>query len=182
MHQLSSCVYLLLLWWIFLLMIHIFTLRHRGCNKSLFLQMGLLLRLSLEKLGYYNDKGRTLERSTSFSLCTYYLLRRIFNETPVNPRKSIAVLTKILYLINQGEVLGTSEATECFFAITKLFQVFIKFYFLKSWKLWDKRQTILKFDSLAFVSKIYGELDKIVCLFSSIINKQWCYSNLFGLC
>ena len=48
---------------------------------------------------------------------------RLFNETPVNPRKCIAVLTKILYLINQGEVLGTSEATECFFAITKLFQV-----------------------------------------------------------
>jgi len=47
---------------------------------------------------------------------------RLFNETPVNPRKCIAVLTKILYLINQGEVLGTSEATECFFAITKLFQ------------------------------------------------------------
>ena len=111
----------------------IFTLRHRGCNKSLFLQMGLLLRLSLEKLRYYNDKIRaTFKRSTSFSLCTYYLLLRIFNETPVNPRKSIAVLTKILYLINQGEVLGTSEATECFFAITKLFQVFIKFYFLKS--------------------------------------------------
>ncbi len=35
----------------------IFTLRHRGCNKSLFLQIDLLLRLSLEKLGYYDDKG-----------------------------------------------------------------------------------------------------------------------------
>jgi coatomer protein complex subunit gamma len=47
---------------------------------------------------------------------------RLFNETPVNPRKCIAVLTKILYMINQGEVLGTSEATECFFAMTRLFQ------------------------------------------------------------
>jgi len=47
---------------------------------------------------------------------------RLFNETPVNPRKCTAVLAKILYLINQGEVLGTTEATECFFAITKLFQ------------------------------------------------------------
>jgi len=47
---------------------------------------------------------------------------RLFNETPVNPRKCTAVLTKILYLLNQGEVLGTTEATECFFAITKLFQ------------------------------------------------------------
>ena len=41
----------------------------------------------------------------------------------MNPRKCIGVLTKILYLLNQGEVLGTTEATECFFAITKLFQV-----------------------------------------------------------
>ena len=31
-------------------------------------------------------------------------------------------MAKILYLINQGETLGTTEATECFFAITKLFQ------------------------------------------------------------
>ncbi|XP_019551575.2 coatomer subunit gamma [Aedes albopictus] len=47
---------------------------------------------------------------------------RIFNETPVNARKCTHILTKILYLINQGEQLGSREATECFFAMTKLFQ------------------------------------------------------------
>merc|ERR550532_2451069 len=47
---------------------------------------------------------------------------RTFNETPVNPRKCTQILSKILYLINQGETLGTREATETFFAITKLFQ------------------------------------------------------------
>lgn len=47
---------------------------------------------------------------------------RAFNDTPVNPRKCIQILTKILYLINQGEQLGTREATDCFFAMTKLFQ------------------------------------------------------------
>lgn len=47
---------------------------------------------------------------------------RTFNETPVNAKKCTAILTKILYLINQGEALGTREATECFFAMTKLFQ------------------------------------------------------------
>uniref|UniRef100_A0A4X1U2U2 Coatomer subunit gamma n=1 Tax=Sus scrofa TaxID=9823 RepID=A0A4X1U2U2_PIG len=47
---------------------------------------------------------------------------RVFNETPVNPRKCAHILTKILYLINQGEHLGTTEATEAFFAMTKLFQ------------------------------------------------------------
>ncbi|UYV63358.1 COPG1 [Cordylochernes scorpioides] len=47
---------------------------------------------------------------------------RIFNETPLNPRRCAQVLTKILYLLNQGEQLGTTEATEAFFAMTKLFQ------------------------------------------------------------
>ena len=47
---------------------------------------------------------------------------RTFNETPVNPRKCTHILSKILFLINQGETLGTTEATETFFAITKLFQ------------------------------------------------------------
>ncbi len=47
---------------------------------------------------------------------------RMFNETPVHPRKCTHVLAKILFLINSGETIGTTEATECFFAITKLFQ------------------------------------------------------------
>ncbi|XP_017140652.1 coatomer subunit gamma [Drosophila miranda] len=47
---------------------------------------------------------------------------RTFNETPVNARKCIHILTKILYLINQGETLVPREATDCFFAMTKLFQ------------------------------------------------------------
>ncbi|XP_059481217.1 coatomer subunit gamma isoform X2 [Neocloeon triangulifer] len=47
---------------------------------------------------------------------------RTFNDTPVNPRKCTHILTKILYLLNQGEILGTVEATEAFFAMTKLFQ------------------------------------------------------------
>lgn len=47
---------------------------------------------------------------------------RTFNDTPVNPRKCTHILTKILYLLNQGEQLSTTEATEAFFAMTKLFQ------------------------------------------------------------
>ncbi|XP_022195844.1 coatomer subunit gamma [Nilaparvata lugens] len=47
---------------------------------------------------------------------------RTFNDTPVNPRKCTHILTKILYLLNQGEQLGCTEATEVFFAVTKLFQ------------------------------------------------------------
>ena len=47
---------------------------------------------------------------------------RLFNETPINPKKCGHILTKMLYLLNQGENIGTTEATEAFFAMTKLFQ------------------------------------------------------------
>ncbi|XP_057297128.1 coatomer subunit gamma-2-like [Hydractinia symbiolongicarpus] len=47
---------------------------------------------------------------------------RSFNDTPINTRKCIHILAKVLYLMNQGTYFGTTEATETFFAMTKLFQ------------------------------------------------------------
>lgn len=47
---------------------------------------------------------------------------RVFNETPVNPRKCSLILTKLLYLINNGQQLSQMEATDAFFNMTKLFQ------------------------------------------------------------
>lgn len=47
---------------------------------------------------------------------------RVFNETPVNARKCCLILTKILYLINNGQTLSQMEATDAFFNMTKLFQ------------------------------------------------------------
>ena len=47
---------------------------------------------------------------------------RAFNDNVINPRKCTLILSKILYLLNQGEVFGTTEATETFFAMTRLFQ------------------------------------------------------------
>src|SRR5690554_5783279 len=47
---------------------------------------------------------------------------RIFNETPLNPRKCCQLLTKVLYLVGQGERFTKSEATDVFFSVTKLFQ------------------------------------------------------------
>ncbi|KAF2898387.1 hypothetical protein ILUMI_07790 [Ignelater luminosus] len=47
---------------------------------------------------------------------------RLFNENIINAKKCTHILTKILYLLNQGEQLGATEATEVFFAMTKLFQ------------------------------------------------------------
>ncbi|XP_068623549.1 coatomer subunit gamma-like [Battus philenor] len=47
---------------------------------------------------------------------------RYFNSTPVNPKKCIHILSKIIFLLYQGEKLTTQEATDIFFATTKLFQ------------------------------------------------------------
>uniref|UniRef100_A0A914L5C1 Coatomer subunit gamma n=1 Tax=Meloidogyne incognita TaxID=6306 RepID=A0A914L5C1_MELIC len=47
---------------------------------------------------------------------------RAFNETPINARKCRPILCKLLYLIQHGETIGKTEATDTFFAITKLWQ------------------------------------------------------------
>ncbi|SGY80461.1 BQ5605_C008g05393 [Microbotryum silenes-dioicae] len=47
---------------------------------------------------------------------------RVFNETPISPRKCRILLTKIVYLLNVGETFGSQEATTLFFGVTKLFQ------------------------------------------------------------
>jgi len=48
--------------------------------------------------------------------------KRLFNESPLNPRKCCHLLTKVLYLLGQGETFTTTEATDLFFSVTKLFQ------------------------------------------------------------
>ena len=47
---------------------------------------------------------------------------RVFNSSAINAKKCAPVLTKVLLLISQGTPLNPTEATETFFAITKLFQ------------------------------------------------------------
>ncbi|KAF6003761.1 Coatomer subunit gamma-2 [Cyanidiococcus yangmingshanensis] len=46
---------------------------------------------------------------------------RVFNETRLRPAHCLQVLTRLMFLVNQGERLTPSEATEIFFASTKLF-------------------------------------------------------------
>jgi coatomer protein complex subunit gamma len=48
--------------------------------------------------------------------------RRIFGEAKPNVRACCHLLTKILYLVAQGEPFTKKEATDTFFAVTKLFQ------------------------------------------------------------
>ncbi|CAD6891270.1 unnamed protein product [Tilletia laevis] len=47
---------------------------------------------------------------------------RVFNETPVSPRKCRILLTKLLYLLYGGETFSRQEGTTLFFGATKLFQ------------------------------------------------------------
>ncbi|RUS15766.1 adaptin N terminal region-domain-containing protein, partial [Endogone sp. FLAS-F59071] len=61
-------------------------------------------------LFYHLDKTTVLQEA------------RVFNESPLNPRKCRLLLTKIVYLLYLGEPFGTKEATELFFNVTKLFQ------------------------------------------------------------
>ncbi|KAF1871525.1 hypothetical protein Lal_00020319 [Lupinus albus] len=47
---------------------------------------------------------------------------RVFNDPQLHPTTCSQVITKLLYLVNQGETFTKVEATEVFFAVTKLFQ------------------------------------------------------------
>ena len=47
---------------------------------------------------------------------------RCFNDREINPRKCVGILTRILWLISQGEKLTRLETTDIFFGVTKLLQ------------------------------------------------------------
>eukprot|EP00798_Chlamydomonas_sp_ICE-L_P030905 gene30905-35958_t len=59
---------------------------------------------------YGIDKGAVLQES------------RCFNDPTPDARRCQQVITKLLYLLNQGETFTKKEASEVFFASTKLFQ------------------------------------------------------------
>ncbi|KAI0803155.1 coatomer subunit gamma [Irpex lacteus] len=59
---------------------------------------------------YYNNKTTVIQEA------------RVFNESPISPRKCRALLTRIVYLLYAGETFTTQEATTLFFGTTKLFQ------------------------------------------------------------
>ena len=66
-----------------------------------------------EELGgisFYNDKTTVIQEA------------RVFNESPISPRKCRALLTRIIYLLYVGETFSTQEATTLFFGVSKLFQ------------------------------------------------------------
>uniref|UniRef100_A0A915IAW2 Clathrin/coatomer adaptor adaptin-like N-terminal domain-containing protein n=1 Tax=Romanomermis culicivorax TaxID=13658 RepID=A0A915IAW2_ROMCU len=75
---------------------------------------------------FLNLDKTTVLQEASFStdedddrLCS---LARLFNDTPINTKKCCQILTKLMYILMQGETLSRMEATEVFFAVTKLWQ------------------------------------------------------------
>lgn len=50
------------------------------------------------------------------------LAARLFNSSPIQPRRCRILLTKIALLLYTGEKFPTNEATTLFFGISKLFQ------------------------------------------------------------
>ncbi|KIJ22182.1 hypothetical protein PAXINDRAFT_178275 [Paxillus involutus ATCC 200175] len=59
---------------------------------------------------YYNNKTTIIQEA------------RVFNDSPISPRKCRALLTRIVYLLYIGENFSSQEATTLFFGTTKLFQ------------------------------------------------------------
>mmetsp|Transcript_6999 Transcript_6999/g.20637 ORF Transcript_6999/g.20637 Transcript_6999/m.20637 type:complete len:924 (-) Transcript_6999:83-2854(-) len=71
--------------------------------------------LKLEEREFVNpwsdkDKAAVLQQS------------RCFGETPIDSEKCMNLLTRVLYLIQQGEKFTDTELTSLFFGVTKLFQ------------------------------------------------------------
>jgi coatomer subunit gamma len=59
---------------------------------------------------YYNNKTTIIQEA------------RVFNESPISPRKCRALLARVVFIIYLGESFSTQEATNLFFGTTKLFQ------------------------------------------------------------
>lgn len=59
---------------------------------------------------YYNNKTTIIQEA------------RVFNDSPISPRKCRALLTRIVHLLYIGENFSSQEATTLFFGTTKLFQ------------------------------------------------------------
>lgn len=70
------------------------------------------------------DMGDEMEYSPFFGIDKGAVLQesRCFNDPTPDPRRCQQVITKLLYLLNQGETFTKKEASEVFFACTKLFQ------------------------------------------------------------
>ena len=60
-----------------------------------------------------------LEKATVLQECRMFHDAKVVTE---NPRKCCMLITKLLHIVTQGDELSSTEVTEVFFGVTKLFQ------------------------------------------------------------
>ncbi|KAK9837106.1 hypothetical protein WJX81_003075 [Elliptochloris bilobata] len=70
------------------------------------------------------DRDEDMEYSPFYGIEKGAVLQeaRIFNDPHIDPRRCQQVITKLLYLLCQGETFTKKEASEVFFSVTKLYQ------------------------------------------------------------
>ncbi|SOV80375.1 coatomer subunit gamma, putative [Plasmodium reichenowi] len=72
---------------------------------------------------YKNDDEKNFVNPHEGDKASILQETRVFSSYPLNTQKCLQILTKILYLINKGDdILTSQECTDIFFSITKLFQ------------------------------------------------------------
>lgn len=77
--------------------------------------------VKVDRTSVFQEGGENTESTAPehrLTLC----VARVFNTSPVSPRKCRILLTKIALLLFTGEKFPKNEATELFFGISKLFQ------------------------------------------------------------
>jgi coatomer protein complex subunit gamma len=60
-----------------------------------------------------------LEKATVLQECRVFSDAKVVTESP---RKCSQLITKLLHIVTQGDAMSSSEVTEVFFGVTKLFQ------------------------------------------------------------
>ncbi|WOL10874.1 hypothetical protein Cni_G19633 [Canna indica] len=79
---------------------------------------------------------------------------RVFHDPQLDARKCSQVITKLLYLLNQGETFTKVEATEVFFAVTKLFQ---------------SKDTVLRRMVYLMIKELSPSADEVIIVTSSLM-------------
>ncbi|XP_010942771.1 coatomer subunit gamma-2 [Elaeis guineensis] len=79
---------------------------------------------------------------------------RVFNDPQLDGRRCLQVITKLLYLLNQGETFTKVEATEVFFAVTKLFQ---------------SKDTVLRRMVYLMIKELSPSSDEVIMVTSSLM-------------
>lgn len=79
---------------------------------------------------------------------------RVFNDPQLDARRCSQVITKLLYLLNQGENFTKVEATEVFFSVTKLFQ---------------SKDTVLRRMVYLIIKELSPSADEVIIVTSSLM-------------